>query len=91
MDANKIVMHVMETDRMGVVLDLLAKRVRQPSEPPHAHPHRQVRSLRIARADMLRVRFAGDRLSAGADTFSRRAVGAPGSVIGCGPGQRRRA
>jgi hypothetical protein len=51
-----------------VVLDLLAESIGQPSEPPHAHPHREVLALHEARGDMGRVGVArepsppGDRV-----------------------------
>jgi hypothetical protein len=40
-----------------VVRQLFRERIRQPGKPPHAHTHREVRPLRVAGADMGRVRL----------------------------------
>src|ERR1700730_15030215 len=45
----------MKADCVSMVLDFLGKRVRQPSEPPHAHAHGQILPLNVARRDMVRV------------------------------------
>jgi len=58
-NASKIVMHVMQTDRVGVVLNALGECIGQPGEPPHTHPHSEVLPLDIARRDVLQVRVAG--------------------------------
>jgi hypothetical protein len=58
-----------ERNHVRVVFELLAERIRQPSEPPHAHPHREVRPLSIGRADVLRIGVAGD-LSADETPFT---------------------
>jgi hypothetical protein len=41
-----------------VILKLFAERVRQPSESPDAHSHRQVLTFHMAGADVLRVGLA---------------------------------
>ena len=40
----KVVVHEVERNR-PVILKFLAESVRQPREPPHAHPHRQIAAL----------------------------------------------
>ena len=42
MDADEIVLHRMECDRGGVVLDFLCKRIRQPREAAHVDSHCEV-------------------------------------------------
>jgi hypothetical protein len=42
-----------------VHVDFLAERVRQPREPAHRHPHREVLTLDVAGRDVLRVGVAG--------------------------------
>jgi hypothetical protein len=56
---HKIVVHIMQADRVSVVFDTLGKCIRQPSEPPHAHPHSEVLAFDVARRNVLRVRVAG--------------------------------
>ena len=63
-DADKIVPEGVQRDHVLVVLQLLAESVGEPGKPSHAHAHRQVRPLRVARADMLRVWVSGDRVLA---------------------------
>jgi hypothetical protein len=43
----------------------------QPRESPHRHPHREVLPLDIARADVLRIRAAGDADFARAEAIAR--------------------
>jgi len=38
-----------------VVFELLAERIRQPREAPHRHPHCEVRTLNVRRADVLGI------------------------------------
>ncbi len=52
-----------------LVVYLLAEYFGQLRELPHAHTHDQVRPLRVARADMLRIGLARDRLLARPDSF----------------------
>ena len=56
-----VVPDVEQRDGVRVVHQLLAERVGQPREPPHAHPNVQVLPLDVAGRDVLRVRVAGDR------------------------------
>jgi hypothetical protein len=58
MNASEIVVHVMQRNRISVVLDFFRKSVCQSGEPTHAHPHREVLTLDVARRDVLRVRLA---------------------------------
>ena len=69
MPTNEVVEYKIERQRMAVVVDLLAERIGQPREPTHAHPHRQIVPLRVARADVFRIGVAGDRLFASANAF----------------------
>ena len=55
MDADEVVMHGVDRDGVLVVLNLLRKRIGKPGEPARAHPQCQVRPLRVAGADVLRV------------------------------------
>lgn len=41
----EVIVHEVERHSMGLVLDLLAEGVRQPSHPAHAHPHGEVLPL----------------------------------------------
>ena len=58
MDADEIVIHEVERQRVAVVLKLLRKGIRQPREPAHGHAHREVLALGIRRADVLCVGLA---------------------------------
>jgi hypothetical protein len=55
MNADEVIPERIERDHVRVIFKLLAECVRQPSEPPHRHSHREVRPLGIRRADVLRV------------------------------------
>jgi hypothetical protein len=57
MDANEIVMHVKQRERVCLVLDLLTERVRQAREAAHVHPHVQILPFNVARADVFRIGF----------------------------------
>lgn len=39
-----------------MVLQFLRERIRQPSKPPHVHPHREVLALHVAGRNMLLIR-----------------------------------
>jgi len=69
LNAHPIVMHEIECQRVHVVLELLRKSVRQPSEPPHAHAHGEVLALHVRRADMLRIGLALDPILLNASAF----------------------
>jgi hypothetical protein len=73
MHAGEVVPHVVQVDRMNVVLDLLGKRIGQPGEPTHRHTHREVLPLDIAGADVSRIGIADHFDALGAKTL-RRAV-----------------
>src|SRR4051812_17858351 len=55
---SKIVMHVMQTDRVSMVFNPFAEGVRQPRKSPHTHSHGQVLPLNVTGRDMLRIRSA---------------------------------
>jgi hypothetical protein len=76
-NANEVVMHVVQADRVSVVLDFLAECIRQSREPPHAHSHGEVLALDVARRNVPRIRVAGatERL---ASLYLCRAVAARG-------------
>jgi hypothetical protein len=59
MDADAIVMHEVDRDRMAVVRGLFAAPVARSPEPRHRHAHREVLALNIAGRDMARIGFAG--------------------------------
>ena len=40
MNANEVVVHVVQGHRMRVVLDLLREGIREPGKASDAHPHR---------------------------------------------------
>ena len=71
-DLHEIVVHEVERHRGRVHLDFLAEGVRQPRESPHRHSHREVLTLDVRRADVLRVGLSGDRLHVAAQAFGRR-------------------
>jgi hypothetical protein len=52
-----------------MVLGLLTERIRQPSEPTHMHPHRQVLTFNVRTANERFVRITRDRSFS--DTGSR--------------------
>jgi len=49
----EVVMHIVQRNRVPMILQLLAKTVRQPGETPHRHAHREILTLYKRRADML--------------------------------------
>jgi len=44
-DAPEIVVHEVQRDSVEVILQFLAEGIRQPGEPSHLHPHRQILAL----------------------------------------------
>lgn len=80
-NADEVVIHHVQRDRVGVVLDLLREPVRQPREPAHVHPHGEVLALGVGRRDVLRFGVALDRLLPRAGALGRAvaALGALGS------------
>src|SRR5882762_9798555 len=41
-DAAEVIVHVVNCQRMCVILDFLAESICQPSEAPHGHAHREI-------------------------------------------------
>jgi len=66
MHANKVVVHLVERDGMNVILDSLAERIRQASEPPHLHAHGQVLALDVTRRNVRGIGIAENGLALGA-------------------------
>src|SRR5688572_13377814 len=48
----EVVVHEVERNRVGMVDKFLAERISKTGEPPHAHPHGEVLSLDVGRADL---------------------------------------
>jgi hypothetical protein len=61
MSPAKVVIGEVERERGIKVLPLLAERVRQTGQPPHAHAHRKVLPLDMRRADLLLIWVPVDR------------------------------
>jgi len=59
-DAGEVVMHEVERDRVAKVVNFLRESIRQAREPAHAHAHREILALDVARGNMLCVGTAGD-------------------------------
>ena len=70
MNPDKVVVHVVDGESRDVVLDFLRKRIRQPGESGHLHPHGEILALDVAGGDMLPLRIANLRLFLAADTVS---------------------
>src|ERR1039457_2943948 len=70
-DAAKVIVHMKQRQHSDMIFKLLTEGVRQPGEPPHVHPHVEILSLNVGRADMLRVGRTNDRLSLGPKTLCR--------------------
>jgi hypothetical protein len=81
MDANEIVAHREQRDRMRLILDLLAESIGEPSKPASVHPHTEVRPFRVAGRNMLGIGIAFDPLLMRADALcgAVAALGAFGS------------
>src|SRR5436305_326666 len=67
MRASEVVVHEVQGDRMGEVLDFAAEPVGEPREAPHPHPHRQVLALDVAGRDPAGVGVALDDPPLGPD------------------------
>ncbi len=63
MNPGEIVIHEMQGNRMGEILDLSGKGIGEPGHASHAHPHSEVLPLCIAGRDMGFVRVARDGAS----------------------------
>jgi hypothetical protein len=68
--AEVVVVHIVDGNRCDMVLDLLGKRISQPSEAPDRHSDRQVLPLDITGGDMLRIWASLDRV-----LFATNAIG----------------
>ena len=69
----EVVVHVMQADRMGQILDLLAERIGQSRKPAHSHPHCEVLTLDIGRTDLRQVGISPANINVDAST-DRRAI-----------------
>ena len=77
MNAAEVVVHMKQRQHSDVIFELLTEGIRQPGEPAHVHPHVEILSLDVGRADVLRVGRTDDRLSLGAKTLRRAVTGRP--------------
>src|SRR5882672_8426706 len=77
----EVVVGEVQRDRGGVVVDLLAESIGQAGKAPHPHPHREIGTLDVRRAYVLRVGVAGDPLPDAPDT-DRGAVPRIGATVG---------
>lgn len=71
MDANKVVMHKMQRDTMGVVLGLLRECIGEPRGPTLLHPQCEIAPLDVGRADVLRIRLTLNPSPVGPDGLRR--------------------
>lgn len=55
LDAAAVITPYVQSNRIGVILELLGERVRQPRKLAYVHPNCQVRTLRIRRAHVERL------------------------------------
>jgi hypothetical protein len=76
-DADEVVVHMKQRQHSDVIFEFLTKGISQPSEPAHVHPHVEILSFNVRRADVLRVGRTNDRLSFGAKTLRRAVTGCP--------------
>ena len=74
-NANEIVVHMKQRQHSDVIFELLTEGVRQPGESPHIHPHVEILSLNVGRADMLVVGRADNVDTLGAQTLRRAVTG----------------
>jgi hypothetical protein len=56
MNAKKVVVHMMNRNRVAVILDFLAESVCKPSETPHRDAHCEILAFDIPGAHVLGVR-----------------------------------
>ena len=71
MDANEVVIGEVQGKRSVVVLPLLAESIGQPGESANLHPHGEVLSLYVRRANLVRVGLPDDWDHLRCDHFSR--------------------
>ena len=55
MNAAEIVVHRVEGDRIGMVLNFFGEGVGEPGKAPHSHTHREILAFDEARRNVLRV------------------------------------
>lgn len=70
-DSPEVVVHEMQRNRVNMILDFLREAIPQASETTHAHAHRQILALYVARGDALHVRIALDHDALFADDLGR--------------------
>ena len=81
MNAAEIAMHMEQRQHSDVIFELLAKGVRQPGEASHVHPHIEILSLNVGRADMLLAGRTDNSLSLGAKTLRRAVTGCSLGIV----------
>ena len=67
---DKVVVHEMQGDRITVIIDFLAEPIRKAGEAPHVHSHGEILSLDVARAHILMLGIADNRLHLSTDAAS---------------------
>ena len=72
MKAHEVVIREVESDRSLEIIQLFGKRIGQPGETAHVHPHRQILALNVGCADVLWVRIAHYNLAFTADALGWR-------------------
>jgi hypothetical protein len=70
-------MHIVQADRMNVIFNFLRERIRQPREAAHAHPHREILPLNVARRNVIRIGISSATKCLGPINFGR-AIAASG-------------
>ena len=60
MHPGEVVKHIEQRQRVAMAFDPPGEAIRQPCEPAHGHPHREVLTLDKRRANMVRVWLAGN-------------------------------
>jgi len=63
----KVIVHVVWRNRVSQILDFLGESIREPREPAHRHPHREVLALHATGGNKARVRVASYYLRTNAD------------------------
>lgn len=71
MNPAEVIEHVMQRDRVGMVLNLFRESVGQSRETPHAHPHGQVLPFDVASRNKFFDRVSSYPLLFTANTFGR--------------------
>lgn len=71
MNANEVVVHVEQRDRVSMILDLLTERICQPREPADVHPHREVLPFDVTRGNVHRIWIASHGLDRATEAHGR--------------------